>query len=152
MNYVQKIRAAVGHQPIILVVSGVLIIDGENRVLLQKRIFPKNTWGIPGGMMELGETTEETATREIQEETSLKLSNLKLFNVYSGSPLYEAENGDQYVTVTTIYTTNDYSGHLNIDADESVTFEFRDQYHLPEFMFPEHRKILNDYFDGCNET
>lgn len=152
MNYVQKIRAAVGHQPIILVVSGVLIIDDENRVLLQKRTFPKDTWGIPGGMMELGETAEETATREIEEETSLKLANLKLFNVYSGSPLYEAENGDQYYTVSTIYKTTDYSGNLKIDADESETFEFRASDQLPERLFPEHRKIINDYFDGCTEA
>jgi 8-oxo-dGTP pyrophosphatase MutT (NUDIX family) len=152
MNYVQNIRAAVEHQPIILVVSGVLIIDDEDRVLLQKRTFPKDTWGIPGGMMELGESAEETATREIEEEAGLKLANLKLFNVYSGSPLYEAENGDQYYTVTAIYKTSDYSGDLKIDAAESETFEFRASDQLPERLFPEHRKILNDYFDECNET
>ncbi|WP_051384687.1 NUDIX domain-containing protein [Sporolactobacillus laevolacticus] len=85
MGYIEQIRALVGHRPIILNVAGALIVDELGRVLLQKRTFPSETWGIPCGMMELGESTKETAKREIFEETGLTIAHLHLFNVYSGS-------------------------------------------------------------------
>jgi ADP-ribose pyrophosphatase len=51
---------------------GALVIE-ENRVLLIKRgIEPsRGLWAIPGGMLELGETLQEGAEREILEETGL---------------------------------------------------------------------------------
>lgn len=35
------------------------------------------SWGLPGGTMELGESFEEAATREVYEETNLEIQNLK---------------------------------------------------------------------------
>ncbi|WP_438350669.1 NUDIX domain-containing protein [Paenibacillus sp. FA6] len=48
----------------------------------------------------MGETVEETAKREVFEETGLKLNSVELFSVYSG-PGYEVaySNGDEVVLV-----------------------------------------------------
>lgn len=37
----------------------------------------KNTWGLPGGTVEKGETYEQTLIREIQEETNMKVLKWK---------------------------------------------------------------------------
>ena len=64
---------------------------------MQQRKFPWGAWGIPGGLMELGESTEDVAKREVLEETSLMIDELKLINVYSGPQNYiKAENGDEF--------------------------------------------------------
>lgn len=147
MGYIEQLRALIGHHPVIFNVSGAIILDEQSRVLLQKRVFPENTWGIPGGFMEIGETTRETARREVFEETGLTIDRLELFDVYAGSDLYEAENGDQYYTVTTLYATRHYSGSIKIDSNESIAFEFHPFYAIPEKIFPEHRRILNDFFN-----
>ncbi|WP_332102994.1 NUDIX domain-containing protein [Sporolactobacillus terrae] len=42
----------VGHEKVIMVVSGVIVFDKENRVLLQKR-SDVGEWGFPGGFMEI---------------------------------------------------------------------------------------------------
>ena len=54
-------------------VGAIVIKDGK--VLLVKRAAPpnKNMWAIPGGMLELGETIQEGAEREIFEETNIRI-------------------------------------------------------------------------------
>lgn len=65
-------------------IAAVLLVDGSGRLLLQHRttnapICP-NLWGFPGGHMEPGETAEQAARRELQEETGLTLEGpLALF-------------------------------------------------------------------------
>ncbi|GMA62919.1 NUDIX domain-containing protein [Alicyclobacillus fastidiosus] len=41
----------------------IIVLDGQNRILLV-RYCEDNTWGIPGGCMEVGESVEESARRE----------------------------------------------------------------------------------------
>jgi mutator protein MutT len=55
-----------------IVAVGVLLLDGD-RVLLVKRAKPPavGRWTVPGGKVELGETLEEAALRELREETGL---------------------------------------------------------------------------------
>jgi ADP-ribose pyrophosphatase YjhB (NUDIX family) len=55
-----------------VVAVGVLLLDGE-RVLLVQRARPPlpGRWTVPGGGVELGETLEEAALRELAEETGL---------------------------------------------------------------------------------
>lgn len=62
--------------------SIVFVINDEDKVLVLKRSksgsFP-NVWGLPGGKAEFGELPEETAIREVREETQINLSSDSLF-------------------------------------------------------------------------
>lgn len=61
-------------------VGAVVIKDGK--VLLIRRGIPpsEGLWAIPGGHVELGETLQETAEREILEETGVIVT--------AGNPIY----------------------------------------------------------------
>jgi ADP-ribose pyrophosphatase YjhB (NUDIX family) len=66
-------------------VAGVLPVDADGRVLLIRRdIEPqRGLWQAPSGFVELDESTEEAAARELMEEAGLEVGELQLLNVYS---------------------------------------------------------------------
>lgn len=53
---------------IVRTTSGVILSDTNGRVLLTRRA-DDDTWGIPGGGVEPGESWREAALRECREET-----------------------------------------------------------------------------------
>ena len=69
MSYISEMRKQIGNAPILSVGATVVVLK-NNRILLNLR-SDTHTWGIPGGAIELGETLEETAARELKEETNL---------------------------------------------------------------------------------
>lgn len=56
----------------------VLILNGD-RILLEKRanVLGRGTWAPPIGHLDYGETFEQTAVREVQEETGLEITDVK---------------------------------------------------------------------------
>ena len=72
--------------------------------MLQER--EPGIFGLPGGLMELGESLEDTARREILEETGLHTWRVNFCHVYSGPEYYfEVSNGDTFYSVTAVYKT-----------------------------------------------
>lgn len=146
MGYIQDLRSLVGHRPLIFVGAVTIIVDELGRLLLQQRKFPNGVWGITGGLMELGESTEDVARREIFEETGLKVDKLNLINVYSGPQNYiKAENGDEFYVVTVAYYSMGFEGELNIDQSESITFDFFYPDELPKNIVKSHKVILDEF-------
>lgn len=124
MSYVQELRAIVGHRPLILVGAGVLIVNEQGDLLLQRRT-DNGLWGIPGGSLEINETTEEAARREVREETGLIVGEMTLFGVFSGDGLfYVYPNGDQAAIVSIIYQTSNVAGEMRLDGDESLELRY----------------------------
>ena len=144
MEYYKYLRQYVGHQPIILPGAVVIMINEKNEVLLQKR--HDGNWGLPGGLMDLGESFEEVAKREVFEETGLTVGNLKLLNVYSGQEYYlKVSNGDELYSATAVYFTKDVSGTMRVDDTESEKMEYLPVNQLPERLNEKDHKFIVDY-------
>jgi len=151
MNYVENLRKLIGHDPVILVGSVTVVVNEENRILLQKRKATSyGVWGLPGGLMELKESTEETARREVFEESGLIVGDLHLLDVISGSNCYiKVSNGDEFYSVTVAYFTNEVSGELKIDKSESLDLKFFKLNELPEKIVGSHKRVIGSYLEKC---
>jgi ADP-ribose pyrophosphatase YjhB (NUDIX family) len=98
--------------------------------------------------MDLGESFEEVAKREVFEETGLIVHNLKLLNVFSGSEYYlKVSNGDELYSVTAVYYTKEFSGEMQIDYNESESLQFFAYTNLPIDLTQIYRSFIDPYID-----
>lgn len=130
MSYIKDIRKFIGHTPMITPGATVVVLK-DNKILLNLR-SDTNTWGIPGGALELGETLEETAERELKEETNLEAESFTLLTVFSGKDFYfKCPNGDETYSVVVLYLANNVTGNLKITDGESFELKYFSKNELP---------------------
>lgn len=145
MGYVESLREYVGHK--LILSAGVLlfVFNRQGQVLMQFRTdFEK--WGFPGGSMELGESFEDTATRELKEETNLEVRQMKLLKVLSGKGTYrEYPNGDKLYDITAIYVITNYAGDLRINNSESSKLGWFGIENLPNNIAPHTKNYLEKF-------
>ncbi len=119
MSYLARLRAQLGHQPVILAYATALIRDEHGRLLFQRR-GDFGWWGLPGGILELGETFAECCVREAAEETGYTVVPTRLVGVYSG-PRYAVTypNGDQVQQFTVALESGLTGGAGQVDGEEA---------------------------------
>ena len=113
--------------------AAVIIVNEENQILMQSRA-DRDLWGLPGGCQELGERFEETAIREIKEETNLIVNeeDLELVAIVSGQTRKNSyPNGDVVFNNTVLYCVKKYKGELRWN-EESKELRFFDIDGLPK--------------------
>lgn len=119
--------------------ADIIILYGEHIVLAKRKNPPyKDMWGLPGGMMDPGETIETTAIREAEEETGLKIELLKLVGVYS-TPGRDPRG--RYISV--LFVAKPIGGTLQAGSDageiKTISLPVTDQ------LAFDHNQMLEDY-------
>lgn len=148
MDYIQTMRRLIGNELLMTVGCGI-ILEKDGQILLQHR-KDHDVWGIPGGVMEPGETFEETARRETLEETGLTVGAMQLFGLYSGSEGFaNYPNGDQVFSVQLVFHSTDYSGDMMQETLESHEHRFFPKDALPKLNFHQQR-FIHDWAEGAS--
>lgn len=136
MGYILDLRKLVGHRTLIQVGAGIIVEDAQGRVLLQLR-SDNHCWSYCGGSMEPDEQAEETARRELLEETGLIAESLELFGIWSGPELhYVYPNGDEVSNVDIVFLCKAFSGELKQQESEVDDLRFFAADELPENLSP----------------
>ncbi|PBQ33823.1 NUDIX hydrolase [Sphingobacteriaceae bacterium] len=92
-------------------------IEKNNEFLFIRR---HNRWDLPKGKLEKGETIEEAAVRECEEECAIKNLTLKK-QLPSSFHIYQYKKGYAIKQSYWFYMTTDYSEKLIPQAEESIT-------------------------------
>jgi 8-oxo-dGTP diphosphatase len=125
---------------------GVIIVNKDGKVLVGKRkskLAPY--YSIPGGHLEMGETFEAGAIREVKEETNLDIQNPVVIAVTNNLETFRAQ-GKHYVSVVLLAT--EYTGELKImEPDKLGEFAWVDPRKLPEPHFDASRLSIKCYLN-----
>lgn len=143
MSYVAWLRSVIGSEPVALVYATGVIRDERGRILFQRRgDFP--VWGLPGGILEPGETVREALIREAREETGFDVAPRRFVGLYS-SPDYSIvyPNGDRVQQVTACFECSIAGGEGSPDGTESLEQEFLAIEEAPP-IFPWYEQMLKD--------
>lgn len=122
------------------VVFGLDLLNKNLKILLiQRKLEPfRERWALPGGFVQIDETLEEAAGRELQEETGLAgiyLEQLAAFSAVGRDPR------DRVVTVAflALVKMNNLQLQADTDASDAAWFDFDN---CPELAF-DHEDILD---------
>lgn len=118
----------------------VVVVDPHGRLALVKRaVDPKRgMWCLPGGFMELGETPEQAAARELEEETGLKGRFGPLLGVIA------TPNRDYDTVLMVGYLVTDPTGVL-IAGDDAEQCSWFSPTAMPPIAFSSHRTFIETY-------
>ena len=148
MGYIMDLRKIVGSRPLIMAGACVILVNSNNELLLQLR-KDNNCWGLAGGAMELGESLEEVAQREMFEETGLHAPQLEFFKTFSGKDFYyKYPHGDEVYNVVTAYICRDYEGVLKRDENEVEELKFFKLTEIPSNISPPDLPIIKEFLQN----
>lgn len=96
-----------------------VVTDEDGRIVLVRR-KDNDLWALPGGGMELGESIEETAIREVKEETGLDVEITGLIGIYTNpNHVMEYDDGEVRQQFSLCYTARLLGGELTFDAEST---------------------------------
>jgi 8-oxo-dGTP diphosphatase len=114
------------HQPRVAV--GVVVVKNSSVLLVKRGQEPsKGLWSVPGGLIELGETLEDAAQREVREETGINVRIEKLLGVANNIVRDdEGKTRFHYVLIDYLARPLTTSVKAQSDASETKWVDFKD--------------------------
>jgi mutator protein MutT len=133
--------------------ANTVLINEANQVLLHRRA-DNGAWALPGGRMEIGESIEQCAVREMFEETGIEVKIKRLVGVYSDPQNYcilRYPNGYTVHYLIVVFEVEQTGGSLLI-SEESTDLRYFDVDALPDGMMPSSRMRVMDTLQRRTEA
>lgn len=140
-QYIQRLRNKVGNSTLMIPGVAAAILDATNRILLQEKAT--ESWSLPAGMIESGESPSEAVVREVEEETGLIVTPKRILGVFGGRQFrYVYPNGDK-VEYTIILMHCSIVHDTGVIEDlETKSLRYFDKQSMPELALPYPKGVL----------
>ncbi len=145
-SYLGKLRKVVGSRLILIPGARIVVHDRLGRVLLELRSDFKR-WGLPGGHQEVGDSSADTAIREVFEETGLRIKRPQVFGIAS-DPNHETirfPNGDRTQSVSILFHASKPRGKPTFNPSETLELGWFALDQLPANLMPNSRRTLKAF-------
>ena len=115
---------------------GVVCLDQQGRLLIGRRkgSHGAGTFALPGGHLELNETWEECARREVLEETGLELEQGTMEHCFTSNN--RMENDKHYITVVMVGRIKAGCEPQNLEPNKCQGWEFHEWRELQRSTLP----------------
>jgi ADP-ribose pyrophosphatase YjhB (NUDIX family) len=122
--------------------AGVVLVERGRVLLVKRRWDPRaGAWCLPAGFMEAGETPEQSAIRELEEETGVIAQLTGLFGVYAGFD-------DPRVRAVLILYAAVATGGTQRAGDDAIELAWYPLDALPDDLaFASHRQALTELIE-----
>ncbi len=149
-DYIRWLRRKIGSRKTLLAYATALIRDDEGRLLFQRR-SDFDWWGLPGGVLEIGESFAACAVREALEETGYHVEPTRLIGLYC-APQWDVRypNGDEVQQFTVALECRITGGQSRPDGTETTANRFFAADNLPVHTSPWYAAMAQDWL--CHTT
>jgi ADP-ribose pyrophosphatase YjhB (NUDIX family) len=117
---------------------GVMVLLDDKILLIKRAMRPnRGKWSLPAGFLDYGEDPQETAVREVWEETNLRVAITGLVDVYYNTRVREEGGASVFI----LYRAQLLGGELRA-GDDATDAAFFGQDDLPELAFHSTRDAI----------
>ncbi len=96
----------------------------------------RNTWCLPGGHFEYGESLIKGAQRELEEETGIIVKNLDFLHIIN-----DPRDESHYIHIN--FLAKDFEGEARVmEPEKFAKWQWFDIKELPEEIFVGHQKFI----------
>lgn len=117
------------------IVIVLVFISNANSILLVKPTYIEDQWALPGGIVEINESLDQTASRYVKEQTGLTVKASQVIGVYTHSD-------EESLTVT---LAAEASGGALLNNPEKRPFARYFQLSDLPSLVPEHKLPISDF-------
>jgi len=118
-----------------------ILISKQNSVLLIERGREpfKGKWALPGGFIDMDEELETACQRELEEETGLRVGELKQFRAFGG-----VNRDPRHRTISVLFYAFTEDELVACAGDDAANAQWFSLDQLPELAF-DHQQILEEF-------
>lgn len=149
-EFFRELRKRVGKETILVPGTAAIVVNDCDEILLMLR-SDTGRWGLPGGVMDLGETVNGALERVLREDAGIAISSPRLIAVYSGPEFQTTQaDGERTASVTLLFLIEDLVGSPRSDREPRAGFHPLGA--LPEPMEVSSRRFIDDWLASRDRT
>lgn len=123
-----------------LTVDAIVISPQKSVLLIERGREPfKGKWALPGGFINMDETLEIACRRELEEETGLRVGELKQFRTFDA-----VDRDPRHRTISVLFYSFLEEELVPFAGDDAAKVQWFSLSHIPELAF-DHQLILEEF-------